>query len=245
MKKIFNALFMVLLSFAVFAQEKEIDSKAVLVLDKMSDIIGDLESCSFKLSSIYDVYSPERDLFKKHTKSEVYMVGPDKMLINSTGDKGHRQFFYNGTELWYYSHDENNYGMIETPSNILGTIDSVFNAYQIEFPAADFFYPAFTDDLIETSQRISCLENSDVNGQQCYHILAVGKELSIQIWISNDGLYLPVKYLIIYNQYEGNPQFEAVFSNWQINPNLPDAMFNFSPPAGAFPVRFIAKNEKE
>lgn len=245
MKKIFSTLFMVLLSFALFAQEKEIDSKAVLVLDKMSDIIGDLESCSFKLASIYDVYSPARDLVKKHTKSEVYMVGPDKMLINSTGDKGHRQYFYNGTELWYYSHDENNYGMIETPSNILGTIDSVFNAYQIEFPAADFFYPAFTDDLIETSQKISCLENSEVNGLQCYHILAVGKELSIQIWISNDGLYLPVKYLIIYNQYEGNPQFEAVFSNWQINPILPDAMFNFTPPSGASPVRFIAKNEKE
>jgi len=79
---------------------------------------------------------------------------------------------------------------------------------------------------------------------ECYHILAVGKELSVQIWISNDALSLPVKYMIVYHQYDGNPQFDATFSDWQINPNLPDAIFDFTPPAGASPLRIISKNEK-
>jgi hypothetical protein len=244
MKKfVFNS-FLVMYSCALFAQEKKVDPNAVIILDRMSDIIGDLESCTFKLASTYDTYDQMRNLSKKHTNSTVYMVGPDKMLINSTGDKGHRQYFYNGSNLWYYSHDENNYGVIETPSNILLTIDSVFNAYAIEFPAADFFYPAFTDDLIEHSTEIFSLGKSIVNGLECYHILAVGKELSVQIWISNDALSLPVKYMIVYHQYDGNPQFEATFSDWQINPNLPDAIFDFTPPVGASPLRIISKNGK-
>lgn len=244
MKKIVLSSLMVMFFCALFAQEKKVDPNAVLILDRMSDIIGDLESCSFQLVSAYDAYNQMHDLVKKHSNSDVYMVGPDKMLINSTGDKGHCQYFYNGSNLWYYSHDENNYGVIETPPNILQTIDSVFNAYAIEFPAADFFYPAFTDDLIESSLEVSRLENTVVNGLECYHILAVGKEISIQIWISNDALSLPVKYLIVYNKYAGNPQYEATFSGWQINPNLPDAMFDFTPPVGASPLRIISKNEK-
>jgi hypothetical protein len=69
-------------------------------MDRISNIIGDLESCSFKLISPYDAFSEMPDLVKKRSNSDVHMVGSDKMLINSTGDKGHHQYFYNGSNLW-------------------------------------------------------------------------------------------------------------------------------------------------
>lgn len=245
MKKILFGSCLFLFSWAVFAQERNIDPDAVLILDRMSDVIGDLESVSFKLSSNYDAIDHAETRSKKHYLSDVYMVGPDKMMINTEGDKGHRQYFYNGNTLTYYSQDENNYGTIETPSNILQTIDSVYNAYAIDFPASDFFYPTFTDDMIENSSEISYLGNTEINGVECYHIQSVGKEINVQIWISNDGLSLPLKYLIVYNQLKGNPQYEATFTDWQINPTLPVSIFEFAPPTDASLLRIISKNEQE
>ena len=47
-----------LLSLAAIAQSDKYDTLAVLIIDRMTDVIGDLESCSFKLNTANDVADP-------------------------------------------------------------------------------------------------------------------------------------------------------------------------------------------
>ena len=47
-------LLVLLVPFSLFAQQKQIDSTAVRILDRMSDIIGELSSCSFNLKTATD-----------------------------------------------------------------------------------------------------------------------------------------------------------------------------------------------
>jgi len=244
MKKLLICLFCTSLVSVTIAQEVKYDSVAMLILDRMSDVIGDLESCSFRVNSSFDIDDESHGLIKQFIYNEVYMAGPDKMLVNIMGPKGHNQYWYNGTNLFYYSYDENNYAVIEAPPTILKAIDSINKNYEIEFPAADFFYPGFTDDLIESSDQISFLGNSLINGKDCFWILATGKDKRIQLWISNDAFNLPAKYVIVYRNLDGNPQFEATFSDWQVNPNLPPTMFDFMPPPMATKIRMISVSGK-
>jgi hypothetical protein len=244
MKKVFFCLFWAALSSGLNAQGTKIDSTAVLLLDRMSSVIGDLGSCSFKLNTSYDTLDPDYGLIKHFSTNEVHMVGPDKMLVILTGTKGHRQFWYNGSQLSYYSYDENNYAVLDAPPTILQTIDSVNKNFGVEFPAADFFYPTFTDDLIRNSEQIAFLGRSQIMGKNCFHVLANGTEINIQIWISDDAFNLPLRYVIVYRNVKGNPQYEATFSDWEINPDLPTEMFNFLPPPGAAKIRMISKSEK-
>jgi hypothetical protein len=243
MKKQILLLGLALLPFIGFAQPAKCDSVAVLLMDRMSDFIGELQSCNYKLNVEEDYYNDDNFMVKKFSEDEVYMVGPDKMLVSINGNKGHRSYLYNGTQLAYYSHDENNYGIIETPDNIVETIDKVNADYDIEFPAADFFYPAFTDDLIESSQQIKYLGKSQVNGKECFHLLAIGAEFDFQFWISNDGYNLPMKFVYVYKNKKGAPQYQGTFSDWKINPTVPDAMFNFLPPPGAKQIRIVSKSQ--
>lgn len=240
MKRIFF-VFLLTLSFQLYAQESRFDSTAILILDKMSSVIGDLTSCSFTLNSSNDQIDIELGLVKQFTVHQVYMVGPDKMLIDSHGEKGHRGFWYNGKQLAYYSYTENNYAVIDAPSNIISTIDTVNKTYGIEFPAADLFYPSFTDDLIENNDEIIFVGKSLIDDKDCFHIIAKNSVMSVQIWISDDALFLPMKMVIVYYDVSPNQQYEATFSNWQINPELPNAMFEFSPPQSASKLRLIAK----
>jgi len=231
----------VLINFKAIAQESNYDTTAILLLDRMGEVIGDLQSCSFSVTTSIDQPGHEIGLVKYFIVHQVYFSGPDKMLINSNGDKGHSGFWYNGKQLAYYSYSENNYAVIEAPSTTIATIDTANKTYGIEFPAADFFYPSFTDDLIGHNDQIKFIGKSKIEGKDCFHIVAKNKDLITQIWISDDAFFLPVKLIITYNDKIPNTQYEATYSDWVLNPDLPNAVFEFTPPAGANKLRLIAK----
>lgn len=224
--------------------QKKYDSTAILIIDRMSDIIGDLEACSFKLNTATDTWDPAYGLTKNFSDYEVYMSGQSKMVVNAYSYRGHHQFLYNGQKLAYYSYDENNYGTINTPNTIVKMVDSLHNLYDFDFPAGDFFYPAFTDDLLENCDSLLYLGIVKINKKEYLHVIAISKEVNFQFWVNNDAYNLPAKFAITYKNKPGSPQYLATFSEWQINPSLPSAMFNFQPPPGATEVKIISKNEK-
>src|SRR5882757_11108161 len=117
LKKILFILFVTLGSGSIRiqaqkTQTRKIDTVAVSILDKMSAMIGDLSSCSVTIRSNYDVRSKELGLVKHSDEEQLFLHGPDKLLIRSEGDKGSRDFIYNGETLSYYSLDKNQYGQI-------------------------------------------------------------------------------------------------------------------------------------
>jgi hypothetical protein len=241
MKKVFLAL--AYLAFAVTAngQTKNHDPHAILILDRMSDFIGELGSCSYVLDVASD-HKNDDGVYKKHLSTfEVFMVGPDKMLVDLKGRKGHREYIYNGEVVSFYYHNENNYGIVDAPGNIMQTIEMMNHDYGIDFPAADIFYPAFTDDLIETFDVIS-FEGKDVlNGKECFQILAVSGSMVFQLWITNDAMNLPARFVVYKKNEPSTPQYDATFSSWAINPVLPLSMFEFVPPAGSRQVSMLPR----
>ncbi len=244
MKKIKLLGIFLILSKLIIAQDVNYDPTAIMLLDKMSDVIGTLTSVSFSVESSYDEETYDHGMVKKFMTSQVHMAGPDKMIVNSWGPKGHRQLWYDGETFGFFDYAENNYGLVEAPETILEMIDSIHQFYGIEFPAADFFYPSFTDDLLESSDAISFVGAATIQGKSCFSILASGEKMNIQIWISNDSYNLPLKYVIVDHSLPGHPQYETTFADWQLNPDIPEGMFSFSPPPGAREVRLFSKTDK-
>ncbi|MGY6743093.1 MAG: DUF2092 domain-containing protein [Cecembia sp.] len=242
MKKIFLWIFLFSIMIHGKAQEAHVDPGAVIILDRMSEIIGDLNSCSFTVHTSNEKFDPEKGYVKSFHKHEVYMAGPDKMHVLNEGSNGKTGYWYHGDLLLYYAVNTNQYGFIETPDNIIETIDFVYQEYDLEFPAADFFYPGFTDDLLETHERVTYEGLVNINGVEAHHIVAYGKETNVQIWVSNDTFALPIRYLIHDLATDKPLQFEGVFSNWALNPILPDAMFDFVVPESASRVSIISKS---
>lgn len=242
-KMIKKLLFALIIPFSVFAQSaKKVDSVAVLILDHMSDVIGDLGSCSFHLSVSADVMEYGNGMEKKFTEDDVYMVGPNKMLVQSKGTGFHKGYWYDGESVVYYSYNENNFAVMNAPPTIMETIDSINKTYGIEFPAADFFYPTFTDDVLDNFNQVLFLGNKKVNGKDCFHILASNAKMTAQLWITNDAMMLPEKFVITYKEKDQSPQYEATFSDWKLNPMIPLSIFEFTPPPGSHQVSIMAKN---
>jgi len=220
-------------------QARRIDTVAVAILDKMSAVIGDLGSCSVTIKSNYDITSKELGLIKHSDEEQLFLHGPNKLLLRSDGDRGSRDFYFDGSKLSYYSLDKNQYGQIDAPMSLVEMIDTVNKLYGIEFPAADFLYPTFVDDILADSKELVYLGLTRIDGKECFHIAGRASDKSFQFWISNDAYTLPMKMVLVYTNKELNPQYEAVLTDWQVNPNLPDAMFTFTVPHKAQRVKLV------
>ncbi len=242
-----NIFFLISLIFVTsgYAQDAEsneqVDPVAVLILDKMSDLIGDLESCTFNLSTRQDVMDPDHGWVTQHWSSTVIFDGPDRMHITRIGEKGQEGFWYNGKEVSYYSYDENNFVRIPAPETTLATIDTLNMRYGTEIPAADFFYPAFTDDLLEAFPTIFYLGKKPLGDEMCFHLKASNSEMEVQFWISDKVYKLPVRYTIVYKN-KSNMQYESNFTEWELNPVIPPSVFEFMPPKNATAIKILAKN---
>lgn len=229
--------------YPIRAQEAStIDNKAVVLLDRMSDLIGQLSSCSFKLDASSDKVIPQVGPVREYLTHQVHVVGPDKMHIQTKGANNHA-YWYNGDILMYYSMTYNHYGFIETHENIIETIEMVNADYGIDFPGADFFYPTFTDDLLENSETVTYLGLVHIDGVESHHIVAIGPEQNVQLWLSNDTFTLPLRYVLLDKSEGHSLQYEGVFSDWVINPNLPDAIFDFVVPEDAKRLSIVPKTK--
>lgn len=233
MKKIAVVFLGLFIGLNSFAQAKKVDTLAVSVLDRMSDVIGELSSVSFTLKTKNDELNLDLGLISHFTTNQVYFSGPSQMMIRSNGDKGNRGYWYNGKEMVYYSFNENNYAIIETPETTIETIDEVNDKYGVEFPAAEFFYPTFTDDILSNFDELKFVGLKQIEGKECFYIIAKNKEMIVQLWIENTAMTLPYKMIIMYKDSKESKQYEATFSDWNINPFLPEVIFNFQPPPGA------------
>jgi hypothetical protein len=241
MKKLLLVLPSFLITLVALGQEtKEIDSTAIFILDKMSDNIGNLESVTFDLSNSNDQLNFEGETVTEFSTSTITFSGPDKLLIRTDGTKGKIGYWYDGTYITYYSYDENNYVTLEAPDNTIEMIDTMHQNYEFRFPAADFFYPSLTDDMIDQFDAITYLGKKVVRGEECYHIMASNDKLNVQIWVSNESFLLPKHFIIIYKD-KSNMQYESTFSNWIINPVVPESIFSFLPPPTARLISILKK----
>ncbi len=222
----------------VQAQSPQIDSLAIYILNKTVQTIQSLGSCSFKVNTNYDVNDESLGLVKHSGEEYVYMKFPNQMKIHFSGDQGRRMLWYNQTSLMYYSYEKNQYSILSTPATITETMDTISKQYGIEFPAADYFYDSFIEDLIDTGGNLIYLGITNVGGKDCFHI--AGKDLNgtgYQFWIADDDFSLPVKMILVYGSEPGSPQFEATYSDWDINPGLPNSMFEYNIPPMAVEVK--------
>src|SRR6185312_1994518 len=200
------------------AQTRRIDTVAVAILDKMSAMIGELSSCSVTIHSNYDIASKELGLIKHSDEQRLFLRGPDQLLLRSEGDRGSRDFYFDGKTFSYYSMDKNQYAQIDAPMPVVEMIDTINKLYGIEFPAADFLYPGFVDDILADSKTLVYLGMTRVDGKDCYHIAGATADKAYQFWVCDDAFTLPLKMVVIYTKKEMDPQYEATFTDWQVNP---------------------------
>jgi hypothetical protein len=207
----------------------EYDSRAINHLDQLTDVFGEMHSASFTLHVVDGTSSRQQD---------VYLLGPDKFYFHSVTDGTglRRGLWFDGSKMSLFNYDSMNFAEIDVEGNILDAIEVMSAEYRVEFPAGDFFYPSLTDDLIADFEFLWYLGEFNVDDVDTVLIQAKNAERVLSIWIEA-GTHLPYM-MAISSPGQDTNDYEAVFMNWRVDPNLPDILFEFEPPEGSTEVDF-------
>lgn len=204
------------------------DARAIEVLDQVTAAIGVLDSCSY---TAFVVDTP-RDGEPTERHYDIYLRGPDKLHLRVTGPFGERGYWYDGKELTYFSFTDNLYGTVPAPDNTLATVDAVYKKYGVKFPGGDFFYPTLTDDVLTVFPELLFWGSTPFAGREYIELEAANETDRVHTWIGAED-HLPYKLVNLSEDPGHAERFEVTFSDWEVNPDLPDSIFRFTAPEGA------------
>jgi len=242
LKKLCLGLTLLVHSFALKAQDVQIDTTALTILDNMSQIFGSMSSIGFESNISRDIAFSNEILVKEFVRNEIKIKGPNKFVSRISGEKKEELYKYNGKQVTYYSLTTNRFAVADAPDNLIETLDWLYTDYGIEFTAGDIFYPNFTQDLAENMDHIQFLGVVTLNDKRTFHILARNDLISVQFWIADEIYMVPKKIVLTYLDRGDFPQFEIDFANWEINHEYPDGIFEFEPPPASKQITWIKKD---
>jgi hypothetical protein len=100
-------------------------------------------------------------------------------------------------------------------------------------PLADFVYEDVYARLMESVQRGVYLGIHRVGDVPCHHLSFEQESIDWQLWIDAGEKPLPRKLVIAYKTEDEVPQYAVTIGKWNLNPDLPEELFQFEPPEGA------------
>ena len=203
------------------------EEAAINALDDLTEVMGQLKSCSFTLNT--SIIKAENGIEPTYKTHDLYMRGSDKMYYYSKSNNERLGHWYNGEELAVFNFASNKYDIMDAPATIMETINLFNKDFKVTFPAADFFYPSLTDDIIQNCDTVIIVGTKVVDEVECIEINATNENVDIYILIEKETS-LPKALAIYYMGDREGEHFLSMFSNWRKDPNLPDNMFMFSPP---------------
>jgi hypothetical protein len=216
-----------------------IESGALEVLREMSDTLSSRQKFSFDAEVSYDELLNSGQMIKLGGTIKITVKRPDKVYAEFSGDEVQRKAWYDGKELTVLNEKKDFYGTIDTPGTIDGTLDYLMESYDFTLPLADIMhtdpYGSFSDGAVEGLM----VSDSIVRGKECSHLAFVGELIDWQLWVSTKKPALPCKLVITYKSVEGVPQYQAVFSKWNLEPKVPNSLFKPDLPNDAVKIDFI------
>ena len=86
---------------------------------------------------------------------------------------------------------------------------------------------------------VDYVEKTTIGDEPCDHLaVQLNNGVDFQVWIAQGDQPLPKRIVITYKEEKGQPQFWADLSDWNLAPDISDALFTFTPPNGAERIQF-------
>ena len=215
------------------------ENRASDLLESSLVYLADRDEFSFEIDITFDNVLVTGEKVQNSAYQEIIVRRPDRLFVDYVGDLRVNQLFHDGENLSIFYSDVGLYINEEA----LATIDEL--VFDLE-ESRGVAIPLSTLVLSEPLERISNSINSStylgtsyVNRVPAQHMLFTTDEKDFQIWVSEGDTPLIQKVVITYKTLSGQPQYTAVFGNWNFEPNTEDDTFTFVPSEGDRQVDFL------
>ena len=207
-------------------------------LQQMSAYIGSAEHFTFHADVTFDHVLPSGQKLQFSAGEDVALQRPNGIYIEWSGDLGDRQFWYNGKSVTLYDPATPFYATEAAPSDIDGMLEKVITQLNFTPPLADFFYSNPYKSVRGAIQYGFSTGDTEIDGQSCSGLAFVEKNVDWQIWIAKGPQLVPCKLLVTYKTHPAQPQFTAIFKDWDFSPRIATSIFTANVPPESQAISF-------
>lgn len=215
------------------------------LLAQVCDFLKAQPSFTVETDVTYDNVLESGEKVQYSAYQQLWVRKPDRMRSDYTGDQRITRFYYDGQSFSLFTPPLNVYATKQAPPNLDEFVEQMEENYGIILPMSNLLLDDPCGAIATERQNAIFVGNNLVDRQETYHILLKGEERDIQLWISKTEPPLIVKGIINYKTLPDSPQYTALFSNWNFNPNLTDDIFQFTPPQDAVGIEILPPPSNE
>ena len=208
------------------------------LIKEMSSYIGSANEFTFHADVTFDHVLPSGQKLQFSAAEEVMLQRPGRLYVEWNGDLGARQFWYDGKSVTLYDPAMPFYASEAAPPAIDSMLPQLLPKLDFVPPLADFLYSDPYKTVRGNIQYGFDLGQNDVNGKSCRTLAFVEEDIDWQIWIENGPQLTPCKLVITYKNQPAQPQFSAVFSDWDFAPRIAEPVFIPELPPGTQKIPF-------
>jgi hypothetical protein len=217
--------------------------QAMSILKNMSEYLAHAGHFSVTIRDGYDVVQESGQKIEFGEHRTVTVSRPDRLRIEverSDGQKGLVTF--DGKDITIYTANDNIYATTSREGTLDQAIKYAVDDLKIRMPLSLMLLSTLPSELDKLGVSADYVEKTTIMDVPCDH-LAVRSAggVDFQVWVAQGDEPLPRRIVITYKDENGQPQFSADFSNWNLAPDISDALFAFTPPNGAERIQFLAE----
>jgi hypothetical protein len=217
--------------------------QAMSILKKMSEFLAAAGRFSVTIRDGYDVVQESGQKIEFGEVRNVTVSRPDRLRIDverSDGQKG--LVIFDGKEITIYTADHNIYATTSRQGTLDQAIKYAVDDLKIRMPLALMLLSTLPSELDKLGVSADYVETTTITDVPCDHLAArTAGGVDFQVWVAQGSEPLPRRIVITYKDENGQPQFRADLSNWNLAPDVSDALFAFTPPNGAERIQFLAE----
>lgn len=209
------------------------------VLHDMARFLAEQKRYGVKLSARYDIVQPDGQKVEFGDQRTITMRRPDRLRMDIRASDGHTgTVYYDGATLAVYDAGAGVYAQAPTDATIDGAVAHYIRGLRMRLPMAVLLVSSIDKELERRVTSLDYVELSTLCTQPCHHVAGRTDTTDVQVWIADGAQPVPLRVVITYREEPGQPQYRAELSGWDFAPKADDAMFAFTPPAGARKIPF-------
>jgi hypothetical protein len=222
------------------AAAKPAEPKEVLL--RMARYLAGTPRFSVVIKDNYDVLQKSGQMIEFSETRQVLVSRPDHLRVEVTHSDGDKHVvLYDGKDITVFSPEQRAYAQSAKPGGIDAAIMYFLKDLQMRLPLAALMLSRFPEEIEHRTQSLNYVERTQIEGMPAHHLAGRTETVDYQFWIAEGDRPLPLRAVLTYKNADGDPQFRAQFTEWNLSPQIQDSQFAFMPPEGTRKITFLAE----
>ena len=227
---------------AVSPQPTESQTRARAILMQMAEFISTTARFSVSLRTGYDAVQGSGQKIEFAETQQITVSRPRNLRVESARSDGAKMLaVFTGTEIALIDVTANVIATAPQPGPIDETLVHFVQNLGMRLPLAVMLLSRLPAELDGRVKFIDYVEKTGIHGSPAHHLAARTDTVDFQIWITEGDKPLPQRVVITYKNAQGQPQFWAQLSDWNLAPTIAESTFAAIAPEGAQRVAFAAQ----